>query len=57
MGKKKRKKLSKLSIKHKRKLLLDFLKSNNWMGLKDKDNAKGVVNLYLEIYIINKKKI
>ena len=36
------------SVSQQRKLLITFLEMNNWLSLKDEENAKGVVDCYLK---------
>lgn len=32
------------------KEIIEFLRENNWLGLEDEKNAKGVVKIYMNIY-------
>jgi hypothetical protein len=34
-------------VSQQRELLIDFLEINNWLSLEDEENAKGVVDVYL----------
>jgi len=30
--------------------IVEFLRENNWLGLEDEENARGVVKVYMKIY-------